>query len=131
MIVEFLDRFQEIKKDLLKQFSEKEPDSYEDIFIQTIKMMFEHYENEEICDSDLPDFNRITAIDHGDYQGTQLFIVGASGYQPSKYWATRVDYGSCSGCDTYQAYSDSCNPKESAPHMVTMALHMIESLKEI
>ena len=125
MIVEFIDRYQEIKKDLLEQFSEKEPDSYEDIFVQTIKMMFDNN------DYDVPDYERITVIDHGDYQGTQLFIVGASGYQPSKYWATRVDYGSCSGCDTYQAYSDSCNPKESAPHMVTMALHMIESLKEI
>ena len=125
MIVEFIDKYQEIKKDLLEQFSEKEPDSYEDIFVQTIKMMFDNN------DYDVPDYERITVIDHGDYQGTQLFIVGASGYQPSKYWATRVDYGSCSGCDTYQAYSDSCNPKESAPHMVTMALHMIESLKEI
>ena len=65
MIVEFLDRFQEIKKDLLKQFSEKEPESYEDIFIQTIKMMFDNN------DYDVPDYERITVIDHGDYQGTQ------------------------------------------------------------
>ena len=125
MVTKFIDRFQEIKKDLLEQFSEKEPDSYEDIFIQTIKMMFDSNSY------DVPDYGRITIIDHGCYQGTQLFIVGASGYQPSKYWVSKVYYGSCSGCDTFQAYSDYDNPEESAPHMVTMALHMIESMKEI
>lgn len=125
MILEFIDRFNDKRDVLLKQFSEKEPDSYEDIFIQTIKMMFDNNSY------DVPDYERITVIDHGDYQGTQLFIVGASGYQPSKYWVSKVYYGSCSGCDTFQAYSDYDNPEESALHMVTMALHMIESMKEI
>lgn len=125
MIIEFIDRFQEIKPRLLEEFSKEEPESYEDIFKQTIKMMFSGY------DSETPDFERITVIDDGDYQGTLVFVVAAQGYQPSDYWATRVFYGSCSGCDTFQAYSDYDNPEESAPHMVTMALHMIESMKKI
>ena len=125
MILEFIDRFQEIKPKLLEQFSQEEPCSYEDIFRQTLKLMFDEKSYE------LPDFERIHTIDDGDYQGTFVFIVASCSYQPSTYWATRVDYGSCSGCDTFQAYSDSGNPEKSAPEMVTMALHMIEEMKQI
>lgn len=126
MITEFIDRFQEIKPRLLEQFSKEEPDSYEDIFKQTIKMMFPD------SDSGTPDSERITVIDDGDYQGTLVFVVAAKGYQPSNYWATRVFYGSCSGCDTFQSYCTyGDNPEESAPEMVTMALHMIEAMNNI
>lgn len=124
MIKEYIEKFQEIKLELLEQFCQKEPEDYADIFKQTIKMMFKdenHY---------VPDSERITVIDHGEYQGNLVFIVGAKDYQPSDYWAAFVEYGSCSGCDTFYAYSDD-NPVESAPHMITMALHMIESMKKI
>lgn len=126
MITEFIDKFQEIKPRLLEQFSKEEPDNYQDIFKQTIKMMFGNS-----GDYEFPDFERITVIDDGDYQGTLVFVVASKGYQPSNYWATRVGYGSCSGCDTFQSYSDYDNPEQSAPEMVTMALHMIESMKKI
>lgn len=126
MITEFIDKFQEIKPELLKQFSEKEPESYEDIFKQTIEMMFK-----DCNEYSYPDFKRITVIDHGDYQGTLIFVIGGCEYQTSNYWMTYVGYGSCSGCDTFQAYSDWDNPEESAPHMITMALHMIEEMKKI
>lgn len=131
MITEFINKFQEIKPRLLEQFSKEEPDDYADIFKQTIKMMFEKSEDTYSCNSETPDFERITVIDDGDYQGTLVFVVAAKGYQPSNYWCTRVFYGSCSGCDTFEAYSDYYNPKNSAPEMVTMALHMIESMKKI
>ena len=125
MILEFINRFQEIKPKLLEQFSQKEPDSYEDIFRQTLKLMFDEKSR------DLPDFERIHTIDDGDYQGTLVFVVASGSYQPDNYWVTRVYYGSCSACDTFQSYSDSCNPENSAPEMVTMALHMIEEMKQI
>lgn len=131
MITEFIDKFQEIKPRLLEQFSKEEPDDYQDIFKQTIKMMFEKSDDTYSCNSETPDFERITVIDDGDYQGTLVFVVASKGYQPSDYWATQVDYGSCSGCDTFQSYSDYDNPEQSAPEMATMALHMIESMKKI
>lgn len=131
MITEFIDKFQEIKPRLLEQFSKEEPDNYSDIFKQTIKMMFENTEDRWSIQSVTPDFERITVIDDGDYQGTLVFVVASKGYQPSDYWATTVYYGSCSGCDTFQEYSDYDNPEKSAPEMVTMALHMIESMKKI
>ena len=131
MIIEFIDKFQEIKPRLLEQFSDREPDNYEDIFKQTIKMMFEESEDDYYSNSETPDSERITVIDNGDYQGTLLFVVASKSYQPSDYWATRVAYGSCSECDTFAAYSDYDNPENSAPKMLTMALHMIESMKKI
>ena len=131
MITEFIDKFQEIKPRLLEQFSDREPDDYSDIFKQTIKMMFEESEDTYSCNSETPDFERITVIDNGDYQGTLVFVVASKSYQPSDYWATQVNYGSCSGCDTFESYSDYDNPEKSAPEMVTMALHMIESMKKI
>ena len=131
MITEFIDKFQEIKPRLLEQFSKEEPEDYSDIFKQTIKMMFEESEDTYSSNSKTPDFERITIIDDGDYQGTLVFVVASKGYQPSDYWATQVAYGSCSGCDTFQSYSDYDNPEISAPEMVTMALHMIESMKKI
>lgn len=131
MITEFIDKFQEIKPRLLEQFSDREPDNYADIFKQTIKMMFEESADDYSCNSETPDFERITVIDDGDYQGALVFVVASKSYQPSDYWATRVAYGSCSECDTFGAYSDYDNPEKSAPKMVTMALHMIESMKKI
>lgn len=132
MIVQFIERFQEIKLDLLEQFCQKEPESYEDIFKQTIKMMFENSEDSYSCNSETPDYERITVIDNGDYQGTLVFVVASKSYQPNDYWVSTVDYGSCSGCDTFQAYCTyGDDPKESAPHMLTMALHMIEAMKKI
>lgn len=44
----------------------------------------------------------IVVIDHGEYQGSQLFVVHRDCYQPdpSEYLIAKQYYGSCSGCDT-------------------------------
>jgi hypothetical protein len=54
------------------------------------------------------DSERITVIDNGDYQGTQLFLIPCKTYQPCEYeyLMTYVGYGSCSGCDTLKAIQD-------------------------
>jgi hypothetical protein len=69
------------------------------------------------------DPERITRIDHGDYQGTIVYVVGADGYQPYDHWYVKVGYGSCSGCDAWEGvcgYSDNERPVE-----------MLEGLYEI
>lgn len=53
----------------------------------------------------------VTVVDNGDYQGTLLFLIPQSTYQPcaSEYLMSFVEYGSCSGCDVLQSiqgYSD-------------------------
>ena len=79
---------------------------------------------------------RIHKIDDGDYQGTLLFVIAAKGYQPSKYWAVSVGYGSCSGCDTLEGiksdgdYGESPNKQQIADYM-TLALHIVQGLKQI
>lgn len=51
------------------------------------------------------DYENITEIDNGDYQGTLLFLIPKKCCQPDEadYLMTYVGYGSCSGCDTLKA----------------------------
>lgn len=87
----------------------------------------------------LPDVDpdRITVIDHGDYQGTLLFILGAEGYQPDEYWAVFYGYGSCSGCDTLQAICAGVYDEEASDRsrmvdqLDTEVLHLVQGLKKI
>jgi hypothetical protein len=48
------------------------------------------------------DYENITTIDNGDYQGTLLFVFPRKTYQPeaSEYLMAYAGYGSCGGCDT-------------------------------
>lgn len=86
-----------------------------------------------------PDPERVNLIDHGDYQGTLVFIIGAKGYQPSTYWAVRVAYGSCSTCDTFQRIQSEKDWKDASPgsthvqlrQLMQLALHIVQGLKEI
>lgn len=58
------------------------------------------------------DPERITQINHGDYQGTLVFVVGGEGYQPWEHWYVTVGYGSCSSCDVWEAITGYQDPKE-------------------
>lgn len=131
MIQKFVDRFINNKNFLKEKWSKQKPNGYDDIFTEVIKLV------SDPDDYYGPDPERITVIDHGDYQGTQLFIVGAKGYQPSTYWSCFVSYGSCGGCDTYQAICDDIGwgseeiPETAVNDFLSLALHMVENLKEI
>lgn len=74
-------------------------------YLTLVKITFETIYNEEENYKDLNiNIKKITEIDNGDYQGTLLYILPFSNYQPSEtdYFMTYVNYGSCSGCDTLQ-----------------------------
>ena len=82
--------------------------------------------------------NRVTVIDDGDYQGTQIFIIPYDVYQPNEeeYVYTHVGYGSCSGCDTLlNALSLSDYDEKLSDGTVDMlmvlALHLIENFKPL
>lgn len=130
MIPEFVAAWEQNKDKVRAQFASQHPGSYIDIVKIVVQNMPE----------DVMDADRIHKIDDGDYQGTLLFVIGADGYQPSQYWAVKVGYGSCSGCDTLQSimdssYSDDDNdgkPTESQVNdYMTLALHIVQGLKEI
>ena len=82
------------------------------------------------------DATKITVVDDGDYQGTQLFLIPTDTYQPSveDYLITHTYYGSCSGCDTLQAissYEDDLPTEEQVKEYMTLALHLVQKMKRI
>ena len=111
------------------QFAAKHPDDYKEV-VRTVVEMLAAASDEYAK----PDPNRVHQIDDGDYQGTLVFVVGAIGYQPSRYWYVKVSYGSCSGCDTLEAirgYSDAPPNDEQVSQYVTLALHIVQGLREM
>ena len=82
------------------------------------------------------DATKITVVDDGDYQGTQLFLIPTDTYQPSveDYLLTDTYYGSCSGCDTLQGicvYEDDLPTEEQVKEYMTLALHLVQKMRYI
>jgi hypothetical protein len=133
MITKFVEIFDANREKLHSIFREKHPDNYQVIVKTVIQMVHEELVKEEKAYADdAPDPERIVQIDHGDYQGTMLYVIGAIGYQPCNYWFVKVGYGSCSGCDTLQAisdYSEEPPTEEQANEYLTLALHIVQGLR--
>lgn len=120
-----IEKWENRKNKLKEWFEENEtPSSYKEIFEKILELI--------ITEDDFNQFNleKITVIDDGDYQGTQIFIAFLEAYQPSveDYIMTSVYYGSCSGCDTLQSiyYSGEQNRVND---LMTLSLHMIQKMK--
>jgi hypothetical protein len=127
MLQKFVDRFMAAKPTLEAELRAAHPEGYDSMVSRVVNA---------VCGDDYndPDPERITIIDHGDYQGTKLYIIGARGYQPDRYWSIFVNYGSCSGCDSYEAtrsYSDDPPTEEQVKDYWTMMLHMVQSMREV
>jgi len=128
MIEDFIKKWEAGKLEIEKSFRNSHPDEYKTIVKAVVGVLG--------ADSDygVPDPERIHVIDDGDYQGTLLFVIAAKGYQPNDYWAVKVGYGSCSGCDILQSISDySTDPPsdEQVKDYMTLALHIVQGLKKI
>ena len=128
MIELYVKRFEANKASLRELLRLRHQESYKDLVEKVIKT---------ITSDDHDDLDeKIHQIDDGDYQGTLLFIIPEKGYQPNKYWAVKVSYGSCSGCDTLEDIKDS-GDRYKAPdenqldQYMTLALHIVQGLKEI
>lgn len=127
MIEEFTKRYFAKLPELRAKFTEKHPDDYMDVVRAVVEIMSDG-EYGSI------DPSRIHQIDDGDYQGTLVFVIAASGYQPSDYWYCRVYYGSCSGCDTLKAirgYRDEKPNDDEIDQYMTLALHVVQGLKQM
>ena len=128
MIPEFIKAFDAKRADLKAGFLAARPESYQDIVRAVITVISDPSAHRS------PDPERIHIIDDGDYQGMLLFVVGATGSQPSDYWYVAVEYGSCSGCDTLEAignYSSDAVTEEQADEYVTLALHIVQGLRKM
>ena len=85
-------------------------------------------------DYDTVDIDKMTVIDDGHYQGTEIFIIPSTTYQPgvNEYIVTHTHYGSCSGCDTLQGisgYSDELPSESQVKDYMTLALHIVQKAK--
>ena len=129
MIQKFVDEFMESKEWIRAQLAKAHPGSYLDVVKPVIQSL-----NKDGDTYEAPDPARITQIDHGDYQGTLLFVIAAHGYQPSTFWAVKVYYGSCSGCDTLEGirnYEDGAPSERQLDAYMTLALHVVQNIVEI
>jgi hypothetical protein len=112
-----------------EKFTAKHPEDYKEVVRSVVEMLADASD-----DYDKPDPERIHEIDDGNYQGTLVYVIGGSGYQPSRYWYVKVSYGSCSGCDTLEAirsYRDESPDEEQVREYMTLALHIVQGLREM
>jgi hypothetical protein len=132
MIKEFVKQWDERKHLLEEWLKENQPSDYEDIY----KKLFELVVTEPNSYSNSWDWERFVTIDDGHYQGNIIFILCNDCYQPNldDYIFTEVDYGSCSGCDTFEHIRDlqwgsEKNTDEQVKQYMTLALHMVQETK--
>lgn len=133
MIERFVKYWEDSKGDIRAHFAANWPDDYEAIVKTVIEHMRPAGEDGPYFREDCPDPDRIHEIDDGEYQGTLIYVIGATGYQPSTYWAVSIGYGSCSGCDTLQAitnYSDT-HSDEDLNELMQLALNVVQGLRQI
>jgi hypothetical protein len=136
MIEEFTKRWFDRNHMVRAMFEFKMPSSYSDIVTAVVSMLHDEDKYSSI------DPERIHEIDDGDYQGTLVYVIAASGYQPDKYWYVKVGYGSCSGCDTLENIlsgnwgheseaAAQAWKKDAIDQLMTLALHIVQGLKKM
>lgn len=128
MIKEFIEKYEAGKSAIENTFKAGHPESYIDIVKIVIEVLGAK------TDYGTPDSGRIHRIDDGDYQGTLLFVIADNTYQPDTYWAVKIGYGSCSGCDTLQSIrndEDGMPSDAQVKDYMTLALHIVQGLKEV
>lgn len=103
MIKYCLEKWDANKEKLRKVLSGENLEAIE--YKDLVKMVVRYVLNDENeYDYERWDYDRITEIDNGDYQGTLLYLIPKNTFQPSEYdyLMAYVNYGSCSGCDALQ-----------------------------
>ena len=136
MIQEFVKAWDANKDTLRKYFQCHKMKEYDE-YVKLVKLLFDwvinpYYEHQ----FKRFDTNKITVIDDGSYQGTQIFAIPLDTYQPScyEYVFTHQYYGSCSGCDTLlgiQGYEEKENlpTEEQVSEHMTLCLHLLQRCK--
>lgn len=129
----------DIGKENLQEFfktnKQKEYDTYEKIVQQLVRIVINPYIRETQYDDGVwneLNIKDMVVLDHGDYQGMQLFIFHADTYQPGieDYYYTHNYYGSCSGCDTLLSileWDDEALPTDSqVEEYMSLCLHLLQ-----
>lgn len=128
MIQEFVNRFMANKGQLEARFSAKHPEDYDEIVKAVIEVITIPRKYGQ------PDPNQVHAVSSGSYQGVLVFVIAEYGYDPSDFWYVRVNYGSCSGCDTLErirGYKYGPPEPQQVKDYMTLALHIVQKLKKM
>lgn len=130
MITEIINQWDK-NKDKLERYFKTTPQSEYATYLAIVEKIFEKV----LIDKEYK-LDRITVIDDGDYQGTQIFIIPEDVYQPcvEDYLITDTYYGSCSGCDTLQSiasYDYEIPTEEQVSQYMLLALHLIQKMKKL
>jgi hypothetical protein len=131
MIKEVINQWDKNKEKLESYFKTTKQEEIAGNYLSIVKKLFEL-----VLLDDEWDIEKITVVDDGDYQGTQLFIIPKKTYQPSfdDYLITHTYYGSCSGCDTLESirnYNDELPTHEQVSEYMTLALHLIQKMQKL
>ena len=135
MIQEIIKRWEENKYKLEEYLSTTKQEkfaSYEAI----VQQIFELVINSDEDSYERFNINKMTVIDDGNYQGTQIFIIPKDTYQPNidDYLITHTYYGSCSGCDVIEGirnYSSGLPTEQQVKEYMILALHLVQKMKRI
>lgn len=114
MIQKFIKAWDNKKENLesfFKTNKQKEYNTYEKIVKKLVEIVINPYIRENEFEDNIWDelnIEDMVVLDHGSYQGVQLFIFHTGVYQPcvEDYYYTHNYYGSCSGCDTLLSILD-------------------------
>lgn len=135
MIKKVIQQWEENKHKLEEYFRTARQEEYSGSYKQILQKIIELVVTKK-DDYYNYDANKITVVDDGDYQGTQIFLIPTNTYQPSveDYLITHTYYGSCSGCDTLRAinsYEDGVASESQVAEYMTLALHLVQKMKRI
>ena len=117
MLKRFVKAWEERKDEVRASFAAQPPVYYKDV-VKAVVSILPHL-----------DVDRIHVIDDGDYQGTLLFVIAEEGYQPNSYYYAKINYGSCSICDTLQSIKDLEDEEERVHQFMLLALHIVQKLR--
>lgn len=112
-----------------EKFTAQHPEDYKEVVRAVVEML-----STSIDGYDKPHPRRIHEINDGDYQGTLVYVIGSWHYNTSLYWYVKVDYGSCTHCDTLlsiRADSDDPPNAQQVRDYMTLALHIVQGLREM
>ena len=135
MIQEIIKKWEENKYKLEEYFSTTKQEKYAS-YEAIVQQIFELVINSDEDSYERFNINKMTVIDDGDYQGTQIFIIPKDTYQPNidDYLITHTYYGSCSGCDVLEGirnYSSGLPTEQQVKEYMILALHLVQKMKRI
>jgi hypothetical protein len=129
---QFTKRWFEQEKSIRADIEASPPESYKDLVSTVLKHLEDDTKEECINASTLSEVSF-----GGCWEGTKIFMV-ASDYGSDTIWYCKVEYGSCSACDTLEGIKAMMSDEEDATEeekkevidrYMLLALHIVQRLK--